>query len=432
MFEIRLKVMLAVLMFALAIIVARLIDMQVVHADFYRQQAESALLLGVKTIPAVRGSILDRTGFELASEEPCWDIKIDYGLLAMDPDYIEGQVKHSCRHDEYGKDLTEEEVERRLRADIDEMWYELAAFSGESVEQLRERADAICKRIAAIHEEVEERRGFDAPVREERMRHEIVNGLNDQEQVAARSIFGHYRWMSVEDSTQRVYHGGPAFAHILGRLAPVTADHLKEDPWADDPLRRYHHSERLGVTGVEGAAEHLLRGSRGRFQKTREDVIVESTAPQRGQDVHLSIRVDVQEALYELFASELAQLPETPGGSIVVLDVASRDVLAMVSCPSYNPNRFQQDYTDLRDDTRNQPLRFRAVANQYAPGSIVKPLVCLAGLNTGKIGLDTTFNCQGSLFPEYPDRWRCWAARGQQLPNAPWPAERRRRHHALL
>ena len=412
MFEIRLKVMLAVLMFALAIIVARLIDMQVVHADFYRQQAEDALRLGVKTIPAVRGSILDRTGFELASEEPCWDIKVDYGLLAMDSKYIEKEVKHCRRRDVYGVDLSEEEVERRLRADIDEMWHELAAFSGESVEQLLERANEICERIAAIHDAVEKRRGFSAPVREERIRHEIVNGLNDQEQVAARSIFGHYRWLSVEDSTQRVYHAGPAFAHILGRLAPVAAEHLKEDPWADDPLRKYHGSERLGVTGVERAAEHLLRGSRGRFQKTREDVIVESTPPVRGQDVHLSIRADLQDALYELFAAELAQLPETPGGSIVVLDVASREVLAMVSCPSYDPNRFQQDYVDLRDDTRNQPLRFRAVANQYAPGSIVKPLVCLAGLNTGKISLDTTFNCQGALFPEYPDRWRCWAAAG--------------------
>ena len=62
MFEIRLKVLLFILVFALAIIVARLVDMQVVHGDAYRKQADDALLLPVKIVPAVRGGIFDRTG----------------------------------------------------------------------------------------------------------------------------------------------------------------------------------------------------------------------------------------------------------------------------------------------------------------------------------------------------------------------------------
>ena len=201
-----------------------------------------------------------------------------------------------------------------------------------------------------------------------------------------------------------------SLAHVLGRLGPVTAKSLREDPFADDPLRKYLGHEKLGMTGVEKAAESLLRGRRGRFQLNREDVIIENTIPLSGNDIHLTIREDLQREIYKMFARHIEAHPISTGGSIVVLDVEKRECLAMVSYPSYDPTRFQQDYSKWRRDTKKQPLRFRAVANRYAPGSIVKPLVCLAGLNNGKIGLNTTFDCQGALFPNHPNKWRCWAA----------------------
>ncbi len=410
MFEIRLKVLLFILMFALAIIVARLVDMQVVHGDAYRKQADDALLLPVKIVPAVRGGIFDRTGKPLATEEPCWDITVDYGILKMDSAYLTSRIASFRRHGTYGKGLTSEQVETIFLNDINQMWQDLHRFSGESVEELQGKGKSICERIMAIREAVESRRGFDAPVREERMRHAMVEGLDDQQQVAAREIFTRYPWVSVDDSTTRVFHADMSLAHVLGRLGPVTVKSLEEDPFADDPLRKYLGHEKLGITGVEKAAESLLRGRRGRFQLNREDVIIENTIPLSGNDIHLTIREDMQREIYKMFARHIEAHPISTGGSIVVLDVEKRECLALVSYPSYDPTRFQQDYSKWRLDTKKQPLRFRAVANHYAPGSIVKPLVCLAGLNNGKIGLNTTFDCQGALFPNHPDRWRCWAA----------------------
>lgn len=406
MFETRLKVVLIVFAVVAAVIVARLFDMQVVHGHDYRGQAIEALRLPAKVLPAVRGRILDRTGRELVSDEPCWEILIDYSVLAMN----ERAAGDWRRRMPGSHDLLADarDVDLWFQDQVDAMWSALAEFSGEPEDLLRGRGQETCDRIARIRGEVAQRRGFDSPVREEYLSHAIVTGLNDQQQVEARAAFASWPWVSIDAATRRVCHTGPAFAHVLGRTGPVAAENIANDPYRDDERRSYLGSERLGITGVECVAEDLLRGYRGRFQANRRGTILQDIDAERGRDAHLTIRADLQDALYDLLADRLAELPYSTGGAIVVLDVATRDCLALVSYPGFDPSRFQADYDELRRDTLRQPLRFRAVANQYMPGSIVKPLTCLAGLDTGAITLDTHFDCQGSLFPEHPDRWRCW------------------------
>jgi cell division protein FtsI/penicillin-binding protein 2 len=58
------------------------------------------------------------------------------------------------------------------------------------------------------------------------------------------------------------------------------------------------------------------------------------------------------------------------------------------------------------------PLRFRALSNRYAPGSTIKPFVCLTGLASGVIDLDSREQCTGYLLEEHRDRWRCWQMHG--------------------
>lgn len=406
MFETRLKILLIMLAFAGAVIAARLFDMQVVHADDYEEQAEDALRLPVKVLPAIRGRILDRTGRELVSDEPCWEIQVHYDALAVN---TSGVRTWYHRAPQPKPALSSgEEMEAWFRERIDEMWPAIAAVAGEPEADLRARGEETCARIQLIRKQVAERRKFDSPVVEEVMSHALVTGLNDQQQVAARIALAPWPWISVEDATRRIYHAGPEFAQLLGRLGPVTAKVTENDPFADDDRRCYLGNERLGITGIEWLGEPVLRGARGRYRENRKGLVLEDVDADAGGDVHVTVRADLQKALYDLFEQQIDALPYSTGGSIVVLDVQSRDCLALVSYPGYDPNRFQQDYSELRRDTRRLPLRFRAVANRYMPGSIVKPLVCLAGLVSGEIGLDTHFECLGSLFPEHPDRWRCW------------------------
>ena len=70
MFEARLRILLGVLAVAGLVIMVRLVQLQVVRADYYRGRAEQSLLLKPKQLPFVRGSIIDRTGEVLVSDEP--------------------------------------------------------------------------------------------------------------------------------------------------------------------------------------------------------------------------------------------------------------------------------------------------------------------------------------------------------------------------
>jgi len=414
LFERRLRTILFVLLAAVVVLVARLIDLQIIHADEYREQAAAALLLQRQTLPFVRGRICDRSGVILASDEPSWEIRIDYGLLAMDEQYLAARASRFRRNDRYGQHLSDREVESALRDDIDRMWRQLAWFAGESQAELRGRAAEIRDRVTEIRRRHAERHGFDERVREETWAHPVVSSLDDQQQIAARRIFREWPWVKVEAANRRVYPGGECLAHVLGRIAPVDARAVEEDPHAGDPLRRYLPDETLGVAGVEHCAEELLRGHRGRYRRDRNGRVIEDTPPEPGRDVHLTIRLDLQQRLYDLLGNELPRLPHSPGGSIVVLDVPTREVLALVSWPAYDPNRFREIYSELRRDSIHMPLRFRAVSNRYPPGSIIKPLTCLAGLSSGVIDLHTRFECTGYLFPDNPGvaASKCWAIAG--------------------
>ena len=417
MFEHRTRVVLLIVLIALAVIVVRLIDLQVLRADVYREQAARALLLERRELPFVRGRILDRTGRVLASDEPSWDVKVDYGVLAMKPGYLDARASRFHRKGRHGQGLDQAAVETALRREIAEMWRRLARFSGEPEDKLQARAAKICDRIRRIRQETARQNGFDQPVREEGWPHPIVRHLDDQEQIAARREFAAYPWVRIEAANHRLYYQGECLAHVLGRTGAVDARQVENDPYADDPLRKYLGDESVGLSGVERAAEDTLRGSRGLFREDRRGRVIKDVAPQNGRDVRLTVRYDLQSRLYDLLGSETPRLPYSTGGSIVVLDVASREVLALVSYPAYDPNRFGEIYHDLRRDTVNMPLRFRAVANRYPPGSIVKPLTCLAGLSSGAIDLNTHMTCNGYLFPDNPGAGasKCWPVAGTGL-----------------
>ncbi len=373
---------------ALAIIVLRLLDLQVVHADYYQEQAQRVLLKPARVIPFVRGRILDRGGQVLAADEPCWQVSVDYEILAN------GAAQ------EKGPDP------RRVEA----MWDALSQFDRVSREDLEARCKDIVDRIQRWRRAVTRARGYDVPIREERMAHPVVVDVDDQGQILARQRFADWDWVSIENGTRRVYNAHPSLGHLLGQMGLPGPEELRAALNAGDPLGRLLPTERVGISGVEYAAEDRLRGRRGVFQRNRRGEIVRNVPAEAGQDVRLTLRLDLQKALYQLLDETLPSIaPDAPGGSIVVLDVATREVLALVSYPGYNANEFRRSYNELRDDTRRTPLHFRAVANCYEPGSIVKPLTCLAGIGCGVIDAESTIQCDGYYDRRrYPTSYRCW------------------------
>ncbi|MCH8251186.1 MAG: hypothetical protein IID36_01900, partial [Planctomycetes bacterium] len=206
-----------------------------------------------------------------------------------------------------------------------------------------------------------------------------------------------------------------------GRLGRTTAEHVDEDPNRDDPFASYKPDERVGIAGIERLAEQSLRGRRGRILEDRNGRTVGDVIPaQNGSDVSLTIHAELQRRLFDLLGDSVRDIADAPGGAIVVLDIATREVLALVSYPSYDPAAIgnAEAYGRLRDDTEALPLQFRAVANRYAPGSIVKPLVCWAGLVNNEISLDSVEHCTGYLFDDVRNRWRCWRISGTTMRKA--------------
>ncbi|HEY4952197.1 MAG TPA: penicillin-binding transpeptidase domain-containing protein, partial [Verrucomicrobiae bacterium] len=180
----------------------------------------------------------------------------------------------------------------------------------------------------------------------------------------------------------RTYPFGASAAHVLG--------YVKKDDRSiegEEPFFNYRLLDYSGVVGVEGGFDAQLHGRAG-----AESVLVNSlgyrqsedigSQPQSGQNVVLTIDLDIQRAAEKSF---IVHQGAEARGAVVVLDVRSGDVLAMVSSPTFDPNDFAQGisrdkWQKLQDLTAEKN---RATFENYAPGSIFKTVVALAALENG-------------------------------------------------
>jgi penicillin-binding protein 2 len=124
----------------------------------------------------------------------------------------------------------------------------------------------------------------------------------------------------------------------------------------------------------------------------REREILENKDATPGRNLDTTLDLDLQAV------AELAL--EGKKGAVIALDPRSGEVLAMASRPAFDPNVFathlrQEDWNELLNNP-DKPLMNRATQAQFAPGSTFKPIVALAGLETGAFEPATTFHCPGS------------------------------------
>jgi penicillin-binding protein 2 len=187
----------------------------------------------------------------------------------------------------------------------------------------------------------------------------------------------------------RRYPLGEAFAHVVGYVGRIDADDVDRlDP------ARYKGTSHVGRSGVERSYENTLHGQPG-YELVevnadgRTQRVLETHPPTPGSNLYLSIDARLQKAAEAAF--------EGRPGAAVAIDPRNGQVLAMVSVPTFDPNLFvngisQVDYNALTHNP-DKPLYNRALRGVYPPGSTVKPLVGLAGLETGfRKPQDTVFS----------------------------------------
>ncbi|MCG3137398.1 MAG: Peptidoglycan D,D-transpeptidase MrdA [Phycisphaerae bacterium] len=429
MVEHRLRVIRIILISGLLLLVVRLVQLQGLQADYFQAAAMELLASLPQYLESVRGRIVDRTGRELAADEPAWRLGVHYALISEEEDYLHKLARKILRYS--GHPLADAAlvagVQERLRGQREELWRFIAERSGTSPADLEQQRRQIQQRVEQIKQQVELTAGHAVTLAEELELHPLWRDVTAAQQIELQlELNRRFRWLvqfeavAVQSDTRRVYTGGEVLAHVLGRLGAVTPETVVRRPFVDEPERMdlggYRGWDEQGISGVEASAEELLRGRRGRVITYRDDRPTERVEPINGSEVTLTIDLELQKAIYELVRKQVAAEPDVPGGSVVVLDIATREVLALVSYPAYDPQEWSHDYERWRADTRHLPLQFRAVRSQYAPGSIVKPATVVAALASGAVPEHYQYECTGYLFPEIRNRWRCWRPAGQSTP----------------
>lgn len=231
-----------------------------------------------------------------------------------------------------------------------------------------------------FHLTKEEIDGFEATRRVTRGFRPVILKMRVSEEEAARFAVDRWRYPGVElvSYLNRRYTHGELLSHIIGYVGRVDEDDLAG---LDEASRALTH---IGKTGIERAYEEALRGKVG-YEQVETDVagrpmgVVGRVPAVPGTDLRLSVDIDLQQAMVDAFGEY--------EGSAVAMDPRTGEILAMISLPGYDTNLFVNgiSHADYRALTTNpsRPLFNRLVLGGVAPGSTLKPLIALAGLDSG-------------------------------------------------
>ena len=221
-----------------------------------------------------------------------------------------------------------------------------------------------------------------------------------------------YPEMELIQNQRRLYPRNGLAAHAIGYVGEVSEPELDTTEFA-----KYSQGDIVGKAGLERQYNDLLIGVDGQRRVVvdssgREREVLESTEATPGHSLQLTLDLDLQAV------AELAL--EGQRGAVVALDPRSGEVLAMVSRPAFDPNAFAAHITpeywkELTSGTDN-PMLNRAIQAQFAPGSTFKPIMALAGLETGTIDDHDTFHCPGgaTFFGRF---FKCWQKKGHGTVN---------------
>ena len=304
----------------------------------------------VVSTEAERGAILDRNGHVLAGAGTASNVGIVPGRLENNGEAIE-EIALLL-------EMTPEAVEKKLSA----KW-------------VKEDSFVPIKMLPKINE-----LDLALPEPDEKLL------LEKERQEKLLAISG----IMISDTEVRAYPYGEAAAHLVGYVQNVTAEDLEQHAGEG-----YTVGSVIGRNGMEGLFEKELKGQTGyRIYITdsegNEKKELASVMVQNGQDVKLTVDIEIQQALYEQFKEDKS--------CSVAMNPYTGEVLALVSTPSYDDNDFimglsEEKWTALNED-ENKPLynRFRQV---WCPGSTFKPIMAAISLELGAVNPEEDYGSEG-------------------------------------
>lgn len=339
-----------------AVLVARLYYLQVIQYEYHSTLSENNRV-HVQPVPPTRGLIFDRNGVVIADNRPSFSLT----------------------------------VTRERTGDWEQVLDVIVEVLGLSAD---------------------DRELFEKRMKQGRRPFEPVPILFElSEEQIARIAVNQFRLPGVEVVAQLVRHypQGAHFAHSVGYVGRINEKELKEL----DPIN-YSGTHHIGKTGIERFYEPELHGQVG-YEEVETNArgrvlrVLKRTDPKPGKDIVLTLDIRLQEAAEAALGGRR--------GAVVAIDPRTGEVLAMVSQPSYDPNLFVtgisfKDYAELRDSI-DRPLYNRVLRGLYPPGSTIKPVVAVAGLDAGVITPATrVFDPGFYQLPNYDHKYRNWNRSG--------------------
>ena len=215
-------------------------------------------------------------------------------------------------------------------------------------------------------------------------------------------------------SVAREYPTEGSSSHLIGYVSDVSEKDLNNN----ELLRKINvPGLKTGKNGLEKTFNNLMIGKPGiqRFEvnaygkRIKELKLIEG---EKGKNFRTTIDQEVQK-----FTS---QLLEKKSGSVSVMDVYTGDIVALVSSPTYDANKFvhgisSKDWQELIKDPL-KPLINKTLAGLYPPGSTIKPIVALSALENDVISPKKIVRCRGSI-ELYGQTYHCWKEKGHGYMN---------------
>lgn len=434
MYEKRVKVFIGIMAGAIVICMGRLVQMQLLSDSSLQDKIASLKFQrgASKQFKTLRGKILDRQGKVLATDELQYQLCIEYDLSSfLDQRVSQAKQALAARRTNSTKALSELADQVRAKLEDLEQVIDKCTYFGLSREETESRIDAINERIWKLRMFQAWRQNCQGSQLFEKYKDNFSQApaedfaadfetrfpdVNERLALIGRTDIAemHQSWMLLDLQTEDdVFTAQMEFMDIDGaevsgktwRFYPYGSSASQTIGWVGQPqdrdrkvfendrLLRYEGGEVCGRDdGVEYVCEGVLRGRRGESVVDIDNELVRRTERAFGKDVQLTIDIDLQERI-EGYLMDCDFNPNCrQPTAAVVMDVASGEILALVSVPVFDLNRVRSEYGRYATDA-NEPLRNRALNQQYPGGSVIKPLILIAGLESGKVSADEVIGC---------------------------------------
>lgn len=409
------------------ILIVQLFNLQIVHGAKYREESNTRLTRE-SVLEADRGEILDRSGNVLVSSSQKFNLelyksKIDTNSLnnsilkiiqvleKYNVSYVDS-FPISIEPFEY-KISDENLLNWKKNNGIDEnATAEEAFYKFKDKYKIENEDVAETRKIMAIRYAI---------VKEGYSSTKSLTIAKDipREAIAEFSERGdEFPGINVTVQPVRQYKEGTLASHILGYASKISDSEYQEKK------DTYTQNDIIGKTGIEALFEKYLKGKNGTKQidmavdGTITAEVVEDEAVS-GSNVVLTIDSKLQKIAEQALKDNIEKIRnggfgktyDAKGGSCVVMNVKTGEVLAMASYPDYNPQSFADGISSEEwkgyNENKSYPLLNKCIQSAYEPGSIFKMVTAIAGLESGNISLTERINDTG-VYKKYGAEWKCW------------------------